>query len=115
MSIRTERAEPEHGRLDDDVVALVKGMLARGDRQSDIAACFLINSGRIAEINTGARSPNVKAAPLDALPPAGPYTSPFDMWKSKQELWRSRLALEEVEAAIQRGIAAVRKAAEACS
>jgi hypothetical protein len=33
--------------------ALVKGMLARGDRQHDIAAWFGVNGGRIAEISTG--------------------------------------------------------------
>lgn len=56
-------------------VAIVKGMLLRGDRQSDIAAYFGgdVNSGRISEINTGQRHPEVAAAPADQLPPPGPY------------------------------------------
>jgi hypothetical protein len=56
-------------------VAIVKGMLLRGDRQSDIAAYFGgdINSGRISEINTGQKHPEVTAAPADQLPPPGPY------------------------------------------
>lgn len=54
-------------------VAIVKGMLARGDRQSDIAAYFGINSGRISEINTRQRSGHITAAPLSELPPPGPY------------------------------------------
>ncbi|MFL5063427.1 MAG: hypothetical protein ACJ8FU_08410 [Xanthobacteraceae bacterium] len=59
--------------LDDADVALVKGMLKRGDRQSDIATWFGCNSGRVAEINTGKRSPEIRAAPLGQLPPPGPY------------------------------------------
>jgi hypothetical protein len=54
--------------------ALVKGMLQRGDIQSEIAAYFGgANSGRISEINTGQRFADVKPAPLSALPPPGPY------------------------------------------
>lgn len=33
--------------------AVVKARLLRGDRQSDIAADFRVNQGRIAEISTG--------------------------------------------------------------
>lgn len=54
-------------------IALVKGMLARGDRQSDIAAYFGVNGGRIAEINTGATGGEIAAALPNDLPPAGPY------------------------------------------
>jgi hypothetical protein len=36
---------------------LIKGMLARGDDRSDIAACFLINSGRVAEIHISTTRP----------------------------------------------------------
>lgn len=32
---------------------IVKGMLARGDRQHDIASYFGVNGGRIGEIATG--------------------------------------------------------------
>jgi hypothetical protein len=54
-------------------VALVKGMIVRGDRQSDIAAYFGVNGGRIAEINTEKYGADVRAAPTDQLPPPGPY------------------------------------------
>lgn len=54
-------------------VAVVKGMLARGDRQSDIAAYFGENGGRISEINTGVRGCDVMAARPEDLPPPGPY------------------------------------------
>lgn len=53
--------------------AIVKGMLRRGDRQSDIAAYFRVNGGRISEINTGKTHADVEAASCDQLPPPGPY------------------------------------------
>lgn len=59
--------------LEAQQVALIKGMLKRGDRQSDIAAYFGVNSGRIAEINTGERAAEVLAAAEYELPEPGPY------------------------------------------
>lgn len=59
--------------LNDQEIAIVKGMLLRGDRQHDIAAYFGENGGRIGEINTGKRGEGVAAAPAHTLPPAGPY------------------------------------------
>jgi hypothetical protein len=59
--------------LSSSAAALVKGMLLRGDKQSDIAAWFKTNSGRISETNTGRRFRDVVPAPPHALPPAGPY------------------------------------------
>jgi hypothetical protein len=53
--------------------AVVKAMLTRGDRQSDIAAFFKVNAGRISEINTGKAFVTVTAA-NDNLPPRGPYS-----------------------------------------
>jgi hypothetical protein len=53
---------------------IVKGMLARGDKQHDIAAYFGVNGGRIAEVATGKCDyPSAPAAPAEKLPPAGPY------------------------------------------
>ena len=48
--------------------AIIKGMLARGDRQHDIAAYFRVNAGRIAEIATKQRFADVRAA-TDLPPP----------------------------------------------
>ena len=55
-------------------ISIVKGMLARGDKQQDIAAYFGVNGGRISEINTGQSEDaiGVLAASADDLPPAGP-------------------------------------------
>ena len=53
--------------------SLAKGMLARGDRQNDIAAWFGVNPGRIAEISTGASFQQVPVSKDQGLPPPGPY------------------------------------------
>ena len=69
------KAQPSGIRLSSEDAALVKGMLARGDRQHDIAAWFGVNGGRIGEISTGARFADVKPADAADLPPPGPYLS----------------------------------------
>lgn len=48
-------------------------MLARGDRQHDIAASFEVNGGRIAEIGTGRKFRSVLPADRANLPPRGAY------------------------------------------
>ena len=60
-------------------VALIKGMLLRGDRQHDIASFFGVNAGRIAEIATGFRFTWVKASDVRQLPPPGPYPRPAEL------------------------------------
>lgn len=58
----------------DHEISIIKGMLARGDVQSHIAAYFgSSNSGRISEINTGLKGADVPAAASEELPPPGPY------------------------------------------
>ncbi len=66
------RAKTSGVRLTVHDAALVKGMLARGDRQHDIAAWFGVNGGRIAEVATGATFGWVYQVTED-LPPPGPY------------------------------------------
>jgi hypothetical protein len=57
---------------------VVKGMLARGDRQHDIASYFGVNGGRIGEIATGDNAyPNAQPTPEADLPPPGPYMTKF--------------------------------------
>lgn len=52
----------------------VKGMLARGDKQHDIASYFGVNGGRVAEVASGnCDYPNALALEEAKLPPAGPY------------------------------------------
>lgn len=66
------RAKTSGVRLTEYDAAIVKGMLARGDRQHDIAAWFGVNGGRIAEVATGATFGWVFRVTED-LPPPGPY------------------------------------------
>ncbi len=59
--------------MSEDDARIAKGMLDRGDRQSDIAAYFGVNGGRVAEIAKGITFWWVQPAPFDQLPPSGPY------------------------------------------
>ena len=56
-----QRAHPSGIQLSDRDASIVKGMLARGDRQHDIAAWFGVNGGRIGEIATGRKFRSVVA------------------------------------------------------
>jgi hypothetical protein len=81
--------------------ALIKGMLARGDRQHDIAAWFGVNGGRIAEIACGQKFKCVDAAPTHLLPPVGPYLSGRDTAILLSALAKARQALDGAEAFIR--------------
>ena len=50
---------------------IVLGMVARDDREHDIAAWFGVNQGRIAEVKAGSHG-SLTAAPAQNLPPKGP-------------------------------------------
>jgi hypothetical protein len=65
--------------LSPEQAAIIKGMLARGDYQHDIAAQFGENPGRIAAIKNGEKYPEIKAAPFDVLPPPLKKTPRFTM------------------------------------
>lgn len=70
----TYRAPSSGISLTEADAAIAKGMLARGDRQHDIAAWFGVNGGRIAELASGKLYWWVRPAPMnDSLPPPGPY------------------------------------------
>ncbi|MEL6418327.1 MAG: hypothetical protein AAFQ55_06845 [Pseudomonadota bacterium] len=73
--MRVLKAQPSGIRLDENDAAIVKGMLARGDRQHDVAAWFGVNGGRIGEISTGAKFADITPADQAELPPQGPYLS----------------------------------------
>jgi hypothetical protein len=51
--------------------SIVLGMVARGDRDHDIAAWFGVNQGRIAEVKAGEFG-SLSAGPPNELPPKGP-------------------------------------------
>lgn len=68
-------------------IQIVKGMLARGDKQHDIASFFGVNGGRIAEVSTG-KCDYPQAQPLaeDKLPPPGPYAGAKTVFEIKEIL-----------------------------
>ncbi len=86
------RAKNSGVRLTDYDAALVKGMLARGDRQHDIAAWFGVNGGRIAEVASGMTFDWVRPVSED-LPPPGPYPS-------GRQAVEAQLALDNVLSAL---------------
>jgi hypothetical protein len=55
--------------------SMIKGMLARGDKQHDIAATFGLDSARVAEVKNGTRHPEVAAAVDARLPPRANRTA----------------------------------------
>lgn len=86
------RAKTSGVRLTEYDAAFVKGMLARGDRQHDIAAWFGVNGGRIAEVATGATFAWVHRATAD-LPPPGPYPTGKQAAEAQAALDRALNAL----------------------
>jgi hypothetical protein len=87
------RAKSSGVALDGDDAAIVKGMLARGDRQHDIAAWFGVNGGRIAEVASGATFDRVGAATASGLPPPGPYLSGRQTQQLMEKLINTKASL----------------------
>ena len=81
--------------LADADAAIVKGMIARGDRQHDIAAWFGVNGGRIGEVSSGDRFADVPAQ-FDNLPPPGPYLSGRSANEAKMKLIEGKQALQKI-------------------
>jgi hypothetical protein len=81
--------------LNDHEVGIVKGMLARGDRQHDIAAYFGVNSARVAEVLKGQRGEGVMLAPTNTLPPPGPYLAGRSALRARDTLMALRDLIDE--------------------
>lgn len=81
--------------------AVAKGMLARGDRQHDIAAWFGVNGGRIAELASGKLFWWVRPDPVDQrLPPPGPYPCGREAAAALEALVAAEAALENARRAV---------------
>jgi hypothetical protein len=65
------RAKASGYTLTNSDASIVVGMVARDDRDHDIAAWFGVNQGRIAEVKNGSHG-SIAAAPANTLPPKGP-------------------------------------------
>lgn len=96
------RARPSGINLTERDAAIVKGMLARGDRQHDIAAWFGVNGGRIAEIAARQKFASAIAVSRDNLPPAGPYPTGRDATIALQALVAAKAALTSAEEVVRR-------------
>jgi len=72
-------------------------MIARGDRQHDIAAWFGVNGGRIAEIASGQKFANVSPAAQTNLPPVGPYPTGHDAFIALNALRAAKQAIAAAE------------------
>ena len=93
------KAEASGHRLDHRDTRFVKGMLARGDRQHDIAAYFTVNPGRNSEVENGDGDyPNAEPMDQDKLPPAGPYLTKYALQSVIDTLNEAIEAIELAEA-----------------
>jgi hypothetical protein len=95
------RAESSDITLNESDTALVKGMLARGDRQHDIAAYFGVNSGRVADIAKGRKFPSVRAAASENLPAPGPYVNEQNTRNALAALAKAQEALLAAASALR--------------
>lgn len=91
------RAKPSGIHLTERDAAIVKGMLARGDRQHDVAAWFGVNGGRIAEIATRRKFRSVAPEEGANLPPPGPYPSGKDALAALAALRTAKQAIAAAE------------------
>jgi hypothetical protein len=81
--------------------AIAKAMIARGDRQHDIAAWFGVNGGRIGEIASGRKFRSVASATAN-LPPPGPYPTGREATIVLDALAQAQAALARAEAVVRR-------------
>jgi hypothetical protein len=84
-----------------DQVAIAKGLLARGEKQHDIAAFLGCNGGRVAEIKTGAKHADVKPAAKKDLPTSADMASGHALFLAEQAIHRAMLGLQQALAYIQ--------------
>lgn len=87
--------------LTEEQAAIAKGLLARGEKQHDIAAFLGCNGGRIAEIKTGQRFPDVKPAPKKDLPNAADVAAGYALFFAEQSIHRAMDGLKQALAYIQ--------------
>ncbi len=62
-------------QVTEDMASKIKGMIARGDTSQAIAAWFGINMGRVSDVKNGILHEDCGPAPIEELPPSGPYES----------------------------------------
>lgn len=98
------RAKPSGIRLSERDAATIKAMIARGDRQHDIAAWYGVNGGRIGEIASGQRFANIKPEDNANLPPPGPYPSGRDATIALQALMAAKDVIDAAAAMVRQNL-----------
>ena len=85
-------------QLECETVAMIKGMIERGDAVDDIAVWFGVNARVVHGIVAGMAHGLVQPAPRWALPPAGPYVSASHAYGALRDVRdaEQRLSLEAV-------------------
>lgn len=99
-----QRAEASGIKLTARDAAIAKAMLARGDRQHDIAAWFGVNGGRIGELATGKTYADVAPESAANLPPPGPYPSGRDATIALNALMAAKEAIDAAAAMVRQGL-----------
>jgi hypothetical protein len=99
--MKAHRAQPSGISLDEHDASIAKGMIARGNRQHDIAAWFGVNGGRIGEIASGHKFYSLSLAPAESLPPPGPYLSGRDTAVLLSKLGKARKVIDDAERFLQ--------------
>jgi uncharacterized membrane protein len=79
----------------------VKGLLARREKQHDIAAYFGVNGGRIAEIKTGKTFFEVRPAAKKDLPTAADLASGYAVTMAVDAIIRAKMGLDAALAYLQ--------------
>ena len=88
------------GRVSGWQAAIAKGLLARGEKQHDIAAFFGCNGGPIAEIAEGYKFPEVKPAAKRDLPTPAVVMQGYSAYVALQALRIIELAVHSAIARI---------------
>jgi hypothetical protein len=99
--------------LTTEQASVAKGLLARGEKQHDVAGYFGVNAGRIAEIAKGYKFADVKPAAKSDLPSSSlmvPWG--FIMAEARKALAIARLGVASAEARLNEIEAKLQAAAE---
>jgi len=89
--------------LNAEQAGIVKGLLARGEKQHDVAAFFGVNAGRIAEIAKGYKFADVVPPPKRELPTPAVVSLGYSSHVVLQALGIIEIAIQSARARILAG------------
>jgi hypothetical protein len=82
---------------------IVKGLLARGEKQHDVAAFFGVNAGRVAEVAKGYKFADVPPSPKRELPTPAVVSLGYSSHVVLQALGIIEIAIQSARARILAG------------